>query len=276
MADIPNLDGYLIETEAPNLIEGAKQIAGFVFDGRPEFATAVNVSGLRSGPLTFSQRRDSRTTFAVDSRYGHARELGAWTGANRPLVSACRRVLRAAGIPDKEILGVDVVVERGGVAERISDTQVKMGKPQLLRKLARARRVVGGVPVWSSYAMVGITAKGLTGYVEVHWPRLGPEVVKEAEILQTKVLRGYKPNAVPGGKIESLDAGIIHSPAIGFFMDTAAAIRVVYVGDNPSIGRKVTHYLDRHGELVSLPRAIQSAQPEQTKRPVPDRAGVSA
>jgi hypothetical protein len=63
-----------------------------------------------------------------------------------------------------------------------------------------------------------------------------------------------------------LHPGVIHSPAIGFFMDVTAAIRAVYRGDDPGVGRKPTLYLDRHGQRVALPRDIQAEQPETAER----------
>jgi hypothetical protein len=266
------LQSHLSRLEAPELIGAAFKIAGFDLGKRPTYATAANISGVRTRTLTFSQRRDSRTIFATDSRYGHLRKDGAWTGPDRPVIVACRRVLRAARIPVPDIAGIDVVSEYGAVAERLSEKEVRLEEPELLRKLAYAGRAAEGLPVWSSHVIVGLTRKGLVGHLELHWPRLPPEVIKEAQVLQAMVRRGFAPRELPGARIESIEAGIIHSPAVGFFIDVTAAIRVVYVGNDPLIGRKPTLYLDRHGELVRLPRDMHPAKYEHSERAAPRSA----
>jgi hypothetical protein len=266
---------HLSGLEAPELIDAAAKIAGFDLGKRPTFATAANVSGVRTRRHTFSRRRDSLTIFATDTRYGHLGKAGTWTGPDRSAITGCRRVLRAARIPPDEISGIDVVPEYGAVAERLSEDEVRVEEPQLLRKLARASRAVEGVPVWSSYVVVGLTAKGDIGQLELHWPHLLPEAVKEAKVLASLVKRGFKGPELPGARMESVEAGVIHSPAIGFFVDVAAAIRVVYVGEDPTVGRKPTLYLDRHGEVIARPRDIDPKPPDERERAAPRGAAGS-
>jgi hypothetical protein len=182
-------------------------------------------------------------------------------------------VLRAARIPSREIETIDVLAEYGQVAERVSDEELELHEPVVIRKLARARRAVNGVAVWSSYASVGLTAGGDVGTVEVHWPELTLATLKEAETLGALVRRSYEPPELPGARPESTEAGVIHSPAIGFFMDITAAVRVVYVGEDPNVGRKATLYLDRHGEPVARPRDIDPAKPDSSDRPRPEKTG---
>jgi hypothetical protein len=43
-------------------------------------------------------------------------------------------------------------------------------------------------------------------------------------------------------------------------MDIGAAIRIIYSGQQPSVGRKSLLYLDRHGNPVTLPRDIEPAK----------------
>jgi hypothetical protein len=122
------------------------------------------------------------------------------------------------------------------------------------------------LPVWSSHLQVGLTAKGDVGELELHWPRLTPEVVAEAQVLRRLVDAGFTPPKVAGASPESVEAGIIHSPAIGFFMDIVPTIRVIYAGDERG-GKKPTLFVDRHGELVSLPRQIEVLKPDAVGRP---------
>lgn len=263
------LNTYLSRAEAPGLVDAAAKIAGFDLGKRPTFGTAANVSGVRTRTHTFSRRRDSLSIFADDSRYGHLGKAGAWTGEDRVAIAACRRVLRAARVPAPEIEGIDVISELGGVAERLSEDEIRVGRTDILRKLGRARRAIEGLPVWSSHLVVGLTRKGEVGHLELHWPRLAPEVVNEAKVLQVILKRGWEPPEVPGARAESMEAGVLHSPAIGFFMDVAAAIRVILTGDDPTVGRKPTLYLDRHGELIPLPRDILPVRGDQAERATP-------
>ena len=84
MPDNAKMLRRLSALEMPDLIDAAKRLAGFDLGKKPEFATAANVSGVRSKLQSFSQRRDSRTFFAADSRYGYQGAAGAWTGGVPP------------------------------------------------------------------------------------------------------------------------------------------------------------------------------------------------
>jgi hypothetical protein len=260
MADASKSKDYPARQESAELIKAASDIAGFRFR-KPEFGAAENISGIRAGNVTFSRRLDSRTIFASDDRYGYLGKLGAWTGPDKTAISRCRKVMRAARVPSVEIAHVGVLSEWGSVAQRVSDGEFRMGDRTLLRKIVRATRVVSGIPVWTSYLSLGLTATGDVGSLELHWPELFPSVIKEAGVLAGIVKRGFEPPKVAGARLESLAAGILHSPAIGSLMDVAAAVRVIYIGDNPAIGRKPVMYLNRHGEAVSMPRDIKVLAP---------------
>ncbi len=256
---------FLHRTEAPELIEAATQVAGFDLGKRPEFAFAANVSGVRNRTFTFSRRRDSRTIFAGDTRYGIAGKAGAWQGGDREVIGALRGALKAAGVPSKEVVGVNVLSEFGAAGE-VVDGEVRAEQPTLLRKIGAARRAVEQLPVWSSYAKVGLTADGRVGWLELHWPVVGPEVLKEAHLLRSLVERGFPVPDVRGARLQSVEAGVLHSPAIGFFMDVTPAARAVFAPEDPEMGRLATLYVDRHGEFVDLPRDIRPAKPDDRKR----------
>lgn len=263
-----DIDRRLSRLELPELMATAAKVTGFEFGKRPEHAQAANVSGVRTRLAQFSQRRDSRTMFALDSRYGVTGRLGAWRGGDREVVSACRRVVRAAGIPAKEVAGVDVHAEFG-TAGQLVDGEMRVEEPELIQKIAFARRALEGLPVWSSHAKVGLTAEGGLGSLELHWPVVGAEIAKEARILQTIVEGGFQPPEMRGAKPALVEAGIVHSPAIGFYMDVIATVRVIYQPDDPEMGRLATVYLDRHGAMIPLPRDIAPAKPDGKERDVP-------
>jgi hypothetical protein len=266
MPDPPPSHPALSNLEAPDLIKSASRIAGFDLGKRPTFATAANVSGVRTKTLVFSRRRDSLTIFARDETYGYARKAGAWTGPDKDLIAGARKILRAARIPEAEIRRIKVVSERGTVAERLESGEIRVEKPELLRKLARAERRTAGVPVWSSHAVIGLTQKGTIGQLEIHWPNLAAEVLAEAKVLASLVKKGFKPAELRGAEVESVEAGVIHSPAIGFFMDVVPVVRCIYRASETRLGTKPLLYLDRHGEPVSLPRGIEPGTPVEGDR----------
>ena len=123
----------------------------------------------------------------------------------------------------------------------------------------------------SSSVKLGLTHTGNVGRLELHWPTLPAYVVREADVLRTLVRRGFKPPALRDAGVESIEVGMLHSPAIGFFMDAAAAIRVIYRGKDESIGRKPTLYLDRHGQPVAMPRDIVGDGRETKPRGAPSK-----
>ena len=232
---------------------------------RPTFATAANVSGVRTKTLVFSRRRDSLTIFARDETYGYARKAGAWTGPDKDLIARARKILRAAGIPEAEIRRIKVVSERGTVAERLKSGEIRVERPELLRKLARAERRTAGLPVWSSHAVVGLTQEGTIGQLEIHWPHLTPGFSPRQRCWPRSSRRASSPRsyAVPRSRVSK---PVIHSPAIGFFMDVVPVVRCIYRASETRLGTKPLLYLDRHGEPVSLPRGIEPATPVEGDR----------
>jgi hypothetical protein len=268
MPDSKSVQKNLSRIASKELVLAAARIMGFKM-GKPEYGSAGNISGVRTKSLTYSQRHDSRTIFATDSGYAHNAKGGPWSGADRVAISACRKVMQSARIPMKEIAAIEVVTEMGQVAQLLSANESRVQEPKLLRKFARARRAVKGIPVWSSYSCVGLNRKGAAGWLELHWPELPSAVTAEATLLQQLVKRGVEAPRLERAKVESMEAGILHSPAIAFFMDVVPAIRVVYANDEPPIGRKPVLYLDRHGEWVTLPRDINLANAPPTGRPKP-------
>jgi len=263
----------LARIELSTLMEAAQSITGWAWS-EPEYGSAANISGIRSSDLSFSRRIDSNTIFARHANYGHLAKSGAWTGDNGTLVDTCRRLLEAANVAADEVGSVDSITEFGQVANRVEVDRYDIGEPTPLLKFARATRVVESMSVWSSYASVGLLESGALGSLEIHWPRLPQEVIREAAVLGALV-DNFRPPEVAGASMESIGPGIIHSPAVGFYMDINAVIRVIYRGNEPGLSRRVVSYLDRHGEAVEPPRDIRRAirrdEERATPGPIPGR-----
>jgi hypothetical protein len=52
-------------------------------------------------------------------------------------------------------------------------------------------------------------------------------------------------------------------------MDVVPAIRVIYRGNQPTVGRKPTLFLDRNGDIVTPPRDVElpSVEPRERAKP---------
>jgi hypothetical protein len=228
----------------------------------------ANLVGLRSEHLLFSRRLDSRTYFVHDVRYGVGREAGVHTGDEREHLEACRRILTALGIPLAEIGDEQVLVEQTQVAHVDPERQVvRKEEVREGRRLASLSRQLDGVPVWSSNMLLGLTADGGIGYLQLHWPELHAHVTHEARRLGHKLTRDWQAPEQPGAEVESVEAGIVHSPAVAFCMDIYPAIRVVYRPTDPRFAQKVVLHLDRHGKHVPVPRQAELPFEEPQQRP---------
>src|SRR5262245_8732525 len=131
---IQEVQRILSRMERTDLVEAAWHIATFRFPKGLEYAAAANISGIRGKSLSFSRRLDSRTLFASDSSYGNTKDGGTWTGPEKPLLAACRRVMKAAGIPRGEIASLRVLSEFGASAERLELDRYRKVEEKLLRK----------------------------------------------------------------------------------------------------------------------------------------------
>ena len=76
---------------------------------------------------------------------------------------------------------------------------------------------------------------------------------------------GWNPPERVNAVVESVEAGVIHSPAVGFAMDVRPAIRVIYTPIRYS--GKVMLYLDRNGRVIPF-RPDLEVEPRQRRREV--------
>jgi hypothetical protein len=79
-------------------------------------------------------------------------------------------------------------------------------------------------------------------------------VLDEAHRLAHKVENHWKAPEQFGAVVEAVEAGVIHSPAIGFLMDIYPAIRAIYKPKDPRFGQKPVYFYDRHAKPVPIPR----------------------
>jgi hypothetical protein len=236
---------------------------------------ARNTIGLKSTTALFSQRRDSRTYFLEDGRYGEGKEYGVFQGSDAELLENARTILQKLNIPTDEINEAKVIAEKTqtGQVDRPSNKLV-MGEVRDGKKIANLTRQIKGIPVFSSHARIGLTKDKRIGFMEVHWPEISAEVVGQGQKLQEMIKGEWRAPDQKGSRVESVDVGIIHSPALGFVMDIYPAIRVIYAPEDAAMGRKLMLYLDGNGKSVTLPRQFEKLEePRAKSRPSPSPSG---
>jgi hypothetical protein len=228
-----------------------------------ESGDEANFAGIRSEQILVSKRLDSRTVFVHDESFGGAG--GSFGGSDDELIEIGKRVLERLDVPSSEI-GEPTIAREQTQAAQVDEKGkiVSMEDPEQRRRVAHLPRAIEGMPVWSSELLLALTERGSPGFLQLHWPEIPSQVVQEARRLRHKVERGWRPPAQPGATVESVEAGIIHSPAVGFVMDVYAAIRVIYKPRRKTIGRKLMLHFDRHGKTVPTPRQFDLPPAEPT------------
>jgi hypothetical protein len=259
-------------------LDRVRQLAenlGLGFDTLVRSGSERNMIGLQSENLLFSRRLDSRTFFVQDARFGPGRPAGSFEGDDDVFIAESRQVLERLEVPVDEIDEQRVLVEQTQVAEAGAEGTPTIGASQAGRRLGRFSRRVDGLPIWSSHLLLGLTAERQLGFLQLHWPEIPAAVLDETRKLAFLVREGWQPPEVPGARVESVEAGVTHSPAMGFIMDIYPAIRVIYEPVDPAFGRKATHYFDRHGSDVPVPRQFDLPPDEPAKRPEEGMPGVA-
>ena len=261
-------DGRGEALDPDRLAQIGEEVLGLSFGDDSRAGAEQNLAGVRSSQALFSARLDSRTFFAQNERFGVDRPDGVFRGGDDELIERAVRIVERLGLPAEEIAGRAAVTEQTQ-AGRVEDGRVvEVEEVQAGKRFARLTRQVEGLPVWSSNVLVGLTALRTVGFLQLHWPRIPQEVAARAVKLASAAREGFTPPELAGAKVESVEAGILHSPALGFLMEFQAAIRVVYAPEDETMGKKPVLYIDESGAEVALPRAFEAKEePAPPTRP---------
>jgi hypothetical protein len=133
------------------------------------------------------------------------------------------------------------------------------------KKYALTTRQIAGVPVFSSRAIVGLLPGGEIGFLEVHWPEIPAKVTEESQRYRQIVEKKWRAPERKGARVESVTAGILHSPAAATAMDFYAVIRVIYAPLDKRIGKKPVGYFDPEGKPITMPRTLLQPPSEELK-----------
>lgn len=246
-------EGCSEQSERAAHLELAGRICNLRFDDCVPVVAEMNTLSAVSSEAYFAVRRDCRTYFAQRQGYGHDRPEGVFQGSDAQHLEYCHRLYDKLAISTEEVARADVLREFGQAVEINAQNEViRTTDPQELRALVHVERQVKKVPVWSSHLTFGLTARREIGFLEFHWPEIPEVVIHEARRLTEMVGDGWRAPEQTVAAVESMQAGIVHTPAIGYFYDVHAAIRVIYRSLDERIGRKPAYYFDRHGQAVRL------------------------
>lgn len=243
------------------LREDVAPALGLEFKTEPTEGAERNFFGIYSEELLLSARTDSRTYFVQNRAWGIAREGGTFEGEDDELLGRCREIAEVLGIPSEEIAAASVaqVMSNTGTVDAATG-EIRVGEPQKGERYAQLSRRIDGVPVFSSRVLLALDREGRIGFLELHWPEISDEVMQEARAMHELVERGWKPPEVEAARVEAVEAGIVHSPAVGFVMDIQPVIRVIYEPTDPGVGKKPMLYLNAEGQPAPMPRQFESLE----------------
>ncbi len=244
----------------------AAETIGLKLDASVQSGHRDNFSGLRTDNITFTQRLDSRTYIAYDQRFSNTKETGIYKEADEALLKRSHELLERLKIPVAEIASEKVVTEKTQVGERDSKTgKFKLEPIEPGKKWAMTSRQVEGLPVFSSRATIGLMPSGEIGFLEVHWPEIPAKVTEEALRYRDVAGKNWHAPELKGARVESVTAGILHSPAAATAMDIVPVIRVIYAPLDKRVGKKPVAYVDAEGKAVPMPRVLLQPPREELK-----------
>lgn len=256
--------------EETALREKTRQVAaetlGLALTGKTEAGHSANFSGLRTENLTFTQRLDSRTYITYDKRFSQITKTGMYKEPDEALLKRSADLLERLKIPRGEVETEKVLQEKMRVGERdLKSGKVRLEAVEDGKKYALTTRQIAGVPVFSSRAMIGLLPGGEIGFLEVHWPEIPARVTEESQRYRQIVEKKWRAPERKGTRVESVTAGILHSPAAATAMDSYAVIRVIYAPLDKRVGKKPVEYFDAEGKPITLPRTLLEPPREELK-----------
>jgi hypothetical protein len=233
-----------------------------------EKLTAVSYRGFQvatDGVTTVSYRPAGNAWFLQRKGKEHAFEGRGFQGSTEELNAWGERLLAGLGIDKREIANRQILQQFVTTGEVDPATGRMMAeKPQSDRRSLLVTRAVEGIPVWSSRLKLDLNERGEIAALELSWPKIEPKVMEMAHSLKNVVDSGFNAPRRAGANVETVEAGILHSPAASFVDDQVAAIRVIYASPDPRLGMKPMVYLGADGTPVSVPRQMEARPEAQT------------
>jgi hypothetical protein len=259
-----------LPAEAARRLEalGAK-VFGIKWGDKPIAVSARGFQVVTDGVTTLSYRPTGEAYFVQNAKAGLSCNNG-FQDSSKQLIARGNAILSGLGIQQSEIAETKVLqqfVSAGFINP--SARQARIEEPQKDRQTLLITRAIRSLPIWSSRLLLDLDRAGNIASLELSWPKIQPKVLEAAFNLQRVVNAGYKPPERSGAKVESVQAGILHSGAASFIDDQVAAIRVVYKPTDPRFSMKPLVYLGADSKPVAIPRQMEA----KVESPMPARTG---
>lgn len=257
----------LSEGEAKELGAFGAKAFGIQWSGPLVGGSDRGVVAVSDGVTTLTTRKGSRTYIVHDRKLRQAFDAQPFAGSDEELKQIGMRLLEAVGGNPREMAEVRVLQQSTQAAVRdpksggMKFEEASRGLRSLL-----ITREIDGIPVLSSRVMLDVDRAGRIAFMELSWPDVSPQVLEAAKRLREVAAGHFEPPRMEGASVEAIQASILHSPAVGFFDDSIAAIRVIYRPDSKSVGQKPVRYVDESGKDVSLPRDVDAPREKPLKR----------
>ena len=260
----------LDEKQVKELAEVGTNKFGILWNGHLAGAQDHAVMAVTDGVTTLTTRVGSRT-FIVHNRNDFPPSgSDEFKGSDEELKNLGIRYLMAAGANAAEIADARILQQVTQVGEKLAGTdKVHVQEPQKSYRTLLIQRRVEGIDVVSSRLVLNANSAGRIAFMELSWPDINSDVVKHVDRLREIVGRGYFAPPLQGAEVETVQPVLLHSPAVGFYNDTTAAIRVIYRPIAKQVGKKAVRYINERGEDVALPRDVIPSREESVNRPAP-------
>lgn len=239
-----------------------------------EKVVAVSDRGFQvvtDGVTTLSYRPAGNAFFLQRKGNVHAFEGRGFQGPAEELKAKGEQLLGELGIDRREIAKLDVLQQFVTAGEADPKTgRMTIGEPQSDRRSLVVERAVDGIPVWSSRLKLDLDEKAGIAALELSWPKIEPQVMAAAVRMKRAAGADFKAPEREGAKVESVEVGILHSPAASFVDEQVAAVRVIYASPDSRVGMKPMVYLGEDGKPVPVPRQLiarrDTPQPERKEK----------
>jgi hypothetical protein len=268
--DLPKAEKLPAEDAARLKNIGAK-VFGIKWGSKLVAVSDHGFQAITDGATTVSYRPAGNAYFVQSGKAGLSGK-SAFRGTDQQLTERGLAILTGLGVKRNEIADTKILQQYVTEGRMNPDTrQMEVNPPKKDRRSLIVRRVVGGVPVLNSRLALDLDGDGNIAALELSWPVIDPKVLEEAARLQKIAVAEFKAPERKGARIESVQVGILHSPAASFVEDQVAAIRVIYAPTESKVGMKPVAYLGMDGRPVALPRQmIAKTEAPNRERPVPD------
>ncbi|MEP6767568.1 MAG: hypothetical protein ABJC61_02780, partial [Acidobacteriota bacterium] len=243
----------LSKDETARLKDMGTKLFGIQWTGAVHGANERGVLAVTDGTTTLT-RRGTRTFIVNNRKASAAGDAKAFAGTDDALKKRGMRFLEAAGASPKEVLEAKVLQQMTATSY---GREGKLQPPKKGRRTLLVTRQIDGILVTSSRLLLDLDGSGRIVFMELSWPDVSPETLEMAKRLQQSSRGEFKPPAMESASVESMEPVVLHSPAVAFFDDQVAAIRVIYAPGREEVGKKPVRYLDAAGKDVPMPRQME-------------------